>query len=100
MPELPEVETVRRALKKNIKSREVSQFKIFNKNLRWKIDNKIKNLIQNKTLIEIDRKGKYLLFFFENGVLIIHLGMTGILIFLVTYNNKKVVHLETIFYNI
>lgn len=90
MPELPEVETVRRALKKNIKSREVSQFKIFNKNLRWKIDNKIKNLIQNKTLIEIDRKGKYLLFFFENGVLIIHLGMTGILKFLVTYKNKKV----------
>ena len=42
MPELPEVETICRALKRNIKSREISNFKIFNKNLRWKISNKIK----------------------------------------------------------
>ena len=60
MPELPEVETVCRALKKNIKSREVSQFKIFNRNLRWKIDSKINKCVHKKILLEIIRKGKYL----------------------------------------
>ncbi len=89
MPELPEVETICRALKKNIKSREVSQFIVFNKNLRWKIDTKIKNLIKNNYLIKIERKGKYLLFFFKNGSLIIHLGMTGFLKFVIKDKDKK-----------
>ena len=79
MPELPEVETICLALKKNIKSREINEFEIFNRNLRWKIDNKIKKNLNNNTLIEISRKGKYLLLTFRNGTLIIHLGMTGVL---------------------
>ena len=90
MPELPEVETVCRALKKKIKSREVSQFKIFNRNLRWKIDSKINKCVHKNILLEIIRKGKYLLFVFTDGALIIHLGMTGILKFFVSYKNLKI----------
>lgn len=82
MPELPEVETICRALRKNIKSKEISKFKIFNQNLRWKVDGNISKFLNNNTLISIKRKGKYLLFHFPNGTLIIHLGMTGVLKFL------------------
>ncbi len=90
MPELPEVETICRALKRNIKSREISNFKIFNKNLRWKISNKIKNFLNNNTITDISRKGKYLLFYFPNGFLIIHLGMTGVLKFLTSHKSLKI----------
>ena len=90
MPELPEVETVCRALKKNIKSREISTFEIFNKNLRWKINSKIKNFLNNNILTDISRKGKYLIFYFPDGILILHLGMTGVLKFLTRKDSLKI----------
>ena len=41
MPELPEVETVVKAINKSIKSRQINKFKIINSKLRWTISSYI-----------------------------------------------------------
>jgi len=102
MPELPEVETVCEAIKQNIKSRDILKFNIFNSNLRWKIDKKINNNISNNHIDKIYRRGKYIIFSFIHGSLLIHLGMTGVIKLLKkNINNKtsKHDHFEIVFKN-
>lgn len=78
MPELPEVENIRRTLSTDsIVGSELIDIHFARKDLRFPIPiQKLKNLIGQK-LLKISRRGKYLLFEFENGVFISHLGMTG-----------------------
>lgn len=77
MPELPEVETVRRQLEKEILGAEiifveVREDKIF---VGKPID------IQNQKIVKVKRVGKYLFVYFESGRgLVIHLKMTGRLV--------------------
>ena len=102
MPELPEVETVCEAIKQNIKSRDILKFNIFNSNLRWKIDKKINNNISNNHIDKIYRRGKYIIFSFIHGSLLIHLGMTGVIKLLKkNINNKtsKHDHFDIVFKN-
>ncbi len=82
MPELPEVETVVKAIKKSIKSRQINKFKIINPSLRWRIDSKIPTIVKGKHIKNIYRRGKYIIFKLDMGYLIIHLGMTGIIKFI------------------
>lgn len=84
MPELPEVETIRRALAKEligqiIEKVEVRAAKLF-------LGDKDKLIGQKIT--EVGRRGKILIFTLEHGYLAIHLKMTGQLIFVP--KNKKV----------
>ena len=78
MPELPEVEVVRRSLNEFITGSKINKVSIFNKNLRYKISNKFKKSIQGQKIISIFRRGKFLLIQLENkNFILIHLGMTG-----------------------
>ena len=45
--------------------------------LRWPIPADLSALIANRVLLRVERRGKYLLFAFETGWLIVHLGMSG-----------------------
>ena len=53
MPELPEIEIVRRSLLKLINKAKIIDIKIKNKNLRYKISKKIFNNLLNKQIIKI-----------------------------------------------
>lgn len=77
MPELPEVETVKRTLKQYLVGRKIIDIKI-NYDKIIKYDNKrfIDNLV-NQTFNDIDRYGKYLIFKFNDYSLISHLRMEG-----------------------
>lgn len=78
MPELPEVETIRRGLDKFIKFQKIEKVKI----LCDKSFIGPKEVIENQRIISIDRKGKALLINLENGItMLIHLRMTGQLIY-------------------
>lgn len=77
MPELPEVETTKNGLIPFIVNAKVINVKINFPKLRWEIPTHIPLSINNKTLKSIQRRGKYLLFEFPSGILIIHLGMSG-----------------------
>ena len=87
MPELPEVEVVKRSLINKTQNLIVKAVKINDGRLRYKINrNKIKKIIGLK-FKKISRRSKYLLFFFNRDiVMLVHLGMTGKFFFV---NHKK-----------
>ena len=98
MPELPEVEVVKRSLSNKTQNLIVKAVKIKDGRLRYKIDRKdIKKIIGLK-FQKISRRSKYLLFFFNKDVvMLVHLGMTGKFFFI---NNKKRKYKTSFYYNI
>tara|TARA_B100001250_G_C19633946_1_gene715043 strand:- start:104 stop:967 length:864 start_codon:yes stop_codon:yes gene_type:complete len=98
MPELPEVEIVKRSLDKKIKNKVVRKVLVKNRNLRFKVDSKFKKHLIRKKLIKIDRFSKYLILIFEDITgCIIHLGMSGTIHLL--NKNKKNLYTNTSFYH-
>ena len=88
MPELPEIEIVKRSLFKMINKAKIVDVKIINKNLRYKISRSFsKNLIGEK-ILNISRRSKYLILHFKKKILLIHLGMTGKLLLMRSNNNQ------------
>jgi formamidopyrimidine-DNA glycosylase len=89
MPELPEIEIVKRSLFKMINKAKIIDIKINNKNLRYKIPNTFsKNLIGEK-ILRISRRSKYLIFHFEKKLLLVHLGMSGKLLLMRSDDNTR-----------
>ena len=78
MPELPEVETVRRELLEQLKLPLVlSEIKLNRPDLRNKFNRKLLKTFEGQSLKQITRRSKYLLLGFERGGILSHLGMTG-----------------------
>ena len=79
MPELPEVETVRQTLRRNILGKEIAGITVLYERMVVGIGKEeFINKLRGKTLLEIGRKGKYLYFTFSDDVyLISHLRMEG-----------------------
>ena len=74
MPELPEIEILRRSLKKNIKLAKIVKIKINNVNLRYKVPINLENLFRGKIIKKISRVSKYLILHFNfKKKLLIHL---------------------------
>tara|TARA_A100000164_G_scaffold144710_1_gene128389 strand:- start:473 stop:1339 length:867 start_codon:yes stop_codon:yes gene_type:complete len=96
MPELPEVEVVKRSLQSFIKGRKIKKITILNRNLRYKIKKNFENDIKNQKIIFTKRRSKFLLLGLEKrNIILIHLGMTGKL-FIFNQSSKKL--LKTSFY--
>ena len=98
MPELPEVEVVKRSLINKTQNLIVKAVKINDGRLRYKIDrNEIKKIIGLK-FKKISRRSKYLLFFFNKDiVMLVHLGMTGKFFFV---NYKRTKYKTSFYYDI
>jgi formamidopyrimidine-DNA glycosylase len=79
MPELPEVETTRRGLAPFIEGRVLIAFSVHEHRLRWPVV--IPEHLPGQTVRRLRRRGKYLLAEFDEGALILHLGMSGSLRF-------------------
>ena len=77
MPELPEVETVLRGLKPVLMQQKVSDVVVRCNKLRWPIISNLKSILMRQQVLELARRGKYLLIHLTKGTLIIHLGMSG-----------------------
>ena len=96
MPELPEVEVVRRSLQSFINGLKIKKVTIFNRNLRYKIKRNFERIIEHQKIIFVKRRSKFLLLGLENNfTILIHLGMTG-KIFISKEKFKKI--LKTSFY--
>jgi len=88
MPELPEVEVVKKSLENKLKNLWIKRVNINNNKLRYKIDNKEFYKLKGQKVISIQRRSKYLLInLTKDTTILVHLGMTGK--FFIIENNKK-----------
>lgn len=77
MPELPEVEVVRRGLAATAVGRRVVSVVRRAPALRWPVPADLDDRLSGRVLRDVERRGKYLLLAFDHGRLIVHLGMSG-----------------------
>lgn len=82
MPELPEVETIRRGLNTKILNKQIIGIEVKKPNLVRNKTKDFKTILHNNRVLFIDRIGKLLILHLEdNNYLLIHLKMTGQLIY-------------------
>ena len=77
MPELPEVETVRRGLAPHLIGRRLIGARVREARLRWPVPDNLATLIGGRLIKTLERRGKYLIMALDRGALILHLGMSG-----------------------
>ena len=78
MPELPEVETVRRGLAPAMEGARFAKVEVRHRGLRWPIARDFEKRLEGKTVDGLGRRAKYLTADLSSGdVLIMHLGMSG-----------------------
>ena len=83
MPELPEVQTVVNYLSDNVLGKTISSIKSPNNHAKTFVDgtlNDFYQILQQKEIHKIWRRGKYIIFNLDEGYLLFHLRMTGRLI--------------------
>lgn len=88
MPELPEVETTLRGIEPHLLNRCVKQVTVRDPRLRWPVPSDVNKAV-GQSIINLRRRGKYLLIELERGGLIIHLGMSGSLRILQHYTDPE-----------
>ncbi|NNF73302.1 MAG: bifunctional DNA-formamidopyrimidine glycosylase/DNA-(apurinic or apyrimidinic site) lyase [Rhodobacteraceae bacterium] len=78
MPELPEVETVRRGLVPVLEGHRIAQAHVNRPDLRWPFPDRMADRLTGQTVTALRRRSKYILADLSSGeTLIIHLGMSG-----------------------
>ena len=78
MPELPEVETVRRGLLRAMEGRLIERAEVNRPDLRWPLPANMAERLTGKRVLALRRRSKYILADLSSGeTLLIHLGMSG-----------------------
>ncbi|MBA2173363.1 DNA-formamidopyrimidine glycosylase [Halobacillus locisalis] len=79
MPELPEVETVRQTLLQLVKEKTIERVSVYWGNIikRPEDPNEFKRQLEGQTIRDIDRKGKFMIFYMDDLSLVSHLRMEG-----------------------
>ena len=100
MPELPEVETVVRYISPNIVGKTIQNVlpqNNYDKVLATHRPKQFNELIVNKSIKDVTRRGKYIVIHLDSGFLLIHLRMTGRLLLTLTeddmpHHNTAIIH--------
>src|SRR5210317_2122581 len=79
MPELPEVETLRRSIEPFLLNQIIESVDIHETRLRWPvIPSDFPKWVEGHRIVQLTRRSKYLIWHLDNdAALIIHLGMSG-----------------------
>lgn len=88
MPELPEVETVRRGMQDTVLGKAIKSVKVNRYDLRREVPDNFGQAITGRTISSLSRRGKYIIISFdpigrggvadpEQQVVVLHLGMSG-----------------------
>ena len=89
MPELPEVETVRRGLENHLIGRRIEQVELRRLDLRFPFPKGFEAMLRGRLVERIERRAKYLLIRLDNNTTwMCHLGMTGRWTLLGAENNQ------------
>ena len=98
MPELPEVETTRRGLLPKLAGKTLKRVIVRDARLRWPVPNDLNAQLGGRKLLDIRRRGKYLIFDFGGIFQLVHLGMSGSLRFVKPHEPASVHdHLDWVF---
>lgn len=98
MPELPEVETVVREIRPEIMGKKFWKFQAFNKSTFLPSVEVFESVLPGKVVKEVKRKGKYIVIELSGDyVMVVHLRMTGMLLFKPSERLKKFVRGEFTF---
>lgn len=79
MPELPEVETIRRGIKPLLAGKRVRRTVLRSTRLRWTVSVADLAALVGQEVMDVERRAKYLILRFSSDWLILHMGMTGTL---------------------
>lgn len=78
MPELPEVETVRRALARQLEGRRIARVRVRKRDLRVPLPRDFARRLEGRRVREVARRAKFLLVRLDHDdILVAHLGMSG-----------------------
>jgi formamidopyrimidine-DNA glycosylase len=78
MPELPEVETLKRCLEQSILYTNITNFSKRRDTIRYQLSDSLESNVKFAKILTVRRRAKYLLIDLDNGYsVIVHLGMTG-----------------------
>lgn len=77
MPELPEVETVRRGISPALLGKRLRGADVREARLRWPVPTDLDAQVRGQRVLAVERRGKYLIVRLDRGALILHLGMSG-----------------------
>ena len=77
MPELPEVESTRRGLEREVVGRTIARVTIRDRRLRWPVPAGLPRALAGRSVREVRRRAKYLLIGVGDGTVLVHLGMSG-----------------------
>lgn len=78
MPELPEVETVRRGLLPVMEGAVIAQAEVNRPDLRWPLPERMADRLTGRRVTALRRRSKYILADLDSGeTLLVHLGMSG-----------------------
>ncbi len=103
MPELPEVETVRRGIDPVLSGARVKAVRLYRPDIRYPIPKDLPSRLEGAVIRSTERRGKYILIETDRAdTLIIHLGMSGAIKLVQAdedYTIKKHDHIEVIMEN-
>ncbi|MGA1561709.1 MAG: bifunctional DNA-formamidopyrimidine glycosylase/DNA-(apurinic or apyrimidinic site) lyase [Gammaproteobacteria bacterium] len=77
MPELPEVETTRRAIAPALEGQTIARLLVRERRMRWPIPTGLEQTLRKQPIRAVRRRAKYLLLETPKGTALIHLGMSG-----------------------
>ena len=78
MPELPEVETVRRGISPVMEGVQIADVHVNRPDLRWPFPDRMAERLKGRHVTNVRRRSKYILVDLDSGeTLLIHLGMSG-----------------------
>jgi formamidopyrimidine-DNA glycosylase len=93
VPELPEVETVVRSLAPHLPGRRILDAEFRSRFVTPGDFGQLRERVTGRTILRIERRGKFIVLPLDQGVLAIHLGMTGKLLL----DGPRTVHTHAIF---
>ncbi len=97
MPELPEVETIVRGLKKKLEGHKIARVEILRPSILGNLKpDQLCRILKGQTIKKIRRRGKYIVFQIGQGHLVTHLRMTGKYLLFDSDEYKNLTHVRLV----
>lgn len=91
MPELPEVEVTMRAIRPYVEGQKISEIVVRERKFRKPVPEDLERRMTGRKVEKLERRSKYLVFRVKDGMMVIHLGMSGHISVIKKGENKELI---------